>query len=304
MDKFELVEKGIIKRLLFARYKKYFPGAICHITQRATSNELLFLEEQDYLYILHLLKENVKEFNYSLFCFVLMPNHIHLLLSLREKNLSTAMQSLFTAYAKYFNNKYERRGHLFTGPYRCALCFGESYLFAISVYIHVNPVRAGLVDNPLKYRWSSCKYYLFYSSIKKRSFIEPSFILKILDKDLSHAQQKYKKFLEIGCEIELPNLYENPKVGEIFKTEFFKIIRRKKTKETFLKDIELDLEQIENLESIKNNKRRKEAMNYTIKQLQTRGYSQQEIAKKLGISRMTIYRLIHKNVTKHVKHKM
>ena len=71
-----------------------------------------------------------------------MPNHVHLLLSPTESNLYDAMRDVFARYAMMFNRKYERKGHLFGGPYRQAVCLDDSYLLAASLYIHLNPVKA------------------------------------------------------------------------------------------------------------------------------------------------------------------
>ena len=70
-----------------------------------------------------------------------------------------AMRNLFSLYARVFNKKYKRRGHLFGGPYRQAVCLDDSYLLSVSLYIHANPVRAGIVGAPQDYRWSSIRLY-------------------------------------------------------------------------------------------------------------------------------------------------
>ena len=77
-----------------------------------------------------------------------MPNHVHFLLRQNEANLHEAMRDLFSRYARRHNKKYERKGHLFGGRYRQAVCLDESYFLAVSLYIHLNPVRAGLVVQP------------------------------------------------------------------------------------------------------------------------------------------------------------
>ena len=135
---------------------------VSHITQRAAGKEPLFLENWDYLFMLGLLKEIANNYALRIYAFCLMQNHIHLLLSPEEENLYDAMRDLFSRYAMKFNRKYERKGHLFAGPYRQAVCLDESYLLAASLYIHLNPVRAGVVLEPQSYRWSSCRLYVDY----------------------------------------------------------------------------------------------------------------------------------------------
>src|SRR3989338_5023125 len=141
------IENGKVRRFFRARNKLSYPGAVYHVTQRATGREYLFLEEADYLYMLHLIKEKSQKFEIDIFAFALMPNHIHLLFKLNKDNLSNAMKNIFEMYANYFNTKYERKGRLFAGSYRGALCLDDSYLLAASVYIHLNPCRAGIASS-------------------------------------------------------------------------------------------------------------------------------------------------------------
>ena len=121
----DLIEKVNIRRFFRATRKLTVPGLVSHITQRAAGKEPLFIEDADYLYML---------------------------LSPTQENLYDAMRDLFSRYAMRFNRKYERKGHLFGGPYRQAVCFDNGYLLAASLYIHLNPVRASIVADPLDYR--------------------------------------------------------------------------------------------------------------------------------------------------------
>jgi putative transposase len=91
---------------------------VSHITQRAAGREPLFVEDQDYLFLLGWQKDWVKLAEVGLYAFCLMPKHIHLLISPQRDNLYGAMRDLFSRYARYFNRKNERKGHLFGSPYR------------------------------------------------------------------------------------------------------------------------------------------------------------------------------------------
>ncbi len=84
-----------------------------------------------------------------------MPNHVHLLIEVFETPLSKLMQNLQFRYTRNFNIKYKKRSHLFQGRYKAILCEKDSYFLELSAYIHLNPVRAGLVEDPINYRWSS-----------------------------------------------------------------------------------------------------------------------------------------------------
>jgi REP element-mobilizing transposase RayT len=86
-----------------------------------------------------------EKFNLDIFAFVLMGNHYHILLRTNEANLSRTMQWIQTAYSVYYNRNHKRSGHLFQGRYKSVLVEDESYWHILSLYIHLNPIRAGMV---------------------------------------------------------------------------------------------------------------------------------------------------------------
>jgi len=188
LDPINIIAKGKIKRFFRAKRKLIYPHIVSHITQRAAGKEPSFLEDDDYLHMLGLLKEISEKQSLTVLSFCLMPNHVHLLLKTGEKNLDQAMRNLFSRYATWFNRKYERKGHLFGGPYRQAVCFDDAYLLAVSIYIHLNPVRARLEEDPAKYRWSSVKLYCRNDA--SAAFVKPDFILKLLSDDISESKQR------------------------------------------------------------------------------------------------------------------
>ena len=92
--------------------------------------------------------------------YCLMDNHYHLLIETPSGNLSQIMHHINGAYTAYFNTKHARSGHLFQGRYKAIVIDADEYAREVSRYIHLNPVRAGLIENPEEYRWSSCQYYM------------------------------------------------------------------------------------------------------------------------------------------------
>lgn len=296
-DVIGLIEEGKIKRYFRARKKICFEGAIGHITQRASGKEPLFVEGSDYLYMLYLIKEISAKFKLHILSFALMLNHIHLLVKFKEAGMSVYMKNLFERYAKYFNNKYKRKGHLFCGPFRSALCFDESYLLAASLYIHFNPVKAGLVKDSIDYRWSSCA--LFLKELEKDTFIDYKFVLGILDSDISKARIKYKELLEELKIRKIDNILERPKALDFI----VQILKEKNN--GWLKEHGLlgdsDLEH--KIQDLREKKRlfypeELKARAFLIEQLKSRGFSVSEVAEKLNLTRQTIYRAA--NVTKRV----
>jgi len=300
MEFFNLMEEGKIKRFFQVRNKVAFEGAIYHITQRAPGREPLFIEKADYLYMLHLIKENVKKFDYELFCFALMPNHLHLLIRLNKTNLALAMKNLFGAYALYFNKKYERKGPVFCKPYRAALCLDENYILAASVYIHLNPVKAGLVQNPSDYRWSS--YLLYGGDETINTFLNYDFVLNILHSDIKKAKVMYRDLASEAKKEKAKDVLENPKALDEYKNTIFRLIRHKLPKERIKTIAAKDTLDSANLEEKINEtdfrKRLRKpqeikARKFLIQQMLSRGYKHGEIAKKLNISRTTLYNILN-----------
>ncbi|MCM8765645.1 MAG: transposase [Candidatus Omnitrophica bacterium] len=286
------------ERLFFSyRNKIISAGEIYHVTQRAPGNEMIFVEEEDYLNILSLLKEWVKEFNLELFSFCLMPNHYHLLFKINEPNLSKAMHSLNTTYALKFNSKYQRKGHVFCGVYRASICLDDTHLIGSSLYIHLNPQKAGLVKKAKDYRWSSVGVYI---NPEKKSFVKSSYILKIVDDDLQKAADIYESMLSDYLGLEYKEISENPRAVIDFCKGIFQrlppvLLKRQIKKDFILQELTID----RMIDEVRKKKRRatprdKEGMVYLMKQLQERGYNVSEIAKILGVTRQTLYNLTNK----------
>lgn len=293
------LESGRVKRFFSARRKINAPGVISHITQRASGADKLFHEEDDFLEMLARLKQVSHTYEIEVISFVLMPNHIHLLLLQREANLHEAMRDLFSKYARRHNKKYERKGHLFGGRYRQAVCLDETYFIAVSLYIHLNPVRAGLVLQPRDYRWSSCR--LFTDSDVAEAFVSPQRILELLSHDSLKAKDIYREMLEEGKKIRMGEVLEDRRAIYDLQTNLsgvFHLLRklaklRKDDRPEHWRDSDLDKRIISfaggGVHPLPSDKTAKK---YMVEQLISRGFTRKEIAQKLGISRKTIYNLL------------
>ena len=298
----DLVRRGKIKRIFRARRKITEPELVSHITQRAAGKEPLFMEESDYLFMLASLKEISKKRSLEVYAFCLMPSHIHILLSPMSDELPMAMKELFGPYALMFNRKYERKGHLFGGPYRQAVCLDDSYLLAASLYIHMNPVRAGILNDPRDYRWSSVR--LYYDPNAPRSFVNPDFVLGLLSEDKIRQKEIYADLLEKSTEVESVDALEKvdaiglfrKKLAERFPGIFSGFREKKVFQKTGLEMLDED-EIAKLIKSMRNKKTRltpegRKARKFLIEQLISRGYKKYEIAEKLGVSRKTVYNIL------------
>jgi putative transposase len=132
------------------------PGVPQHVIQRGNNRQACFFAEADYFYYLDALRAAADKFGGRIHAYVLMTNHVHLLITPdRENALSEIMQSIGRRYVRYVNKEHGRSGTLWEGRFKASLVQSERYLLTCYRYIELNPVRAGMVDHPGEYRWSS-----------------------------------------------------------------------------------------------------------------------------------------------------
>ncbi|MCF6188944.1 MAG: transposase [Cocleimonas sp.] len=140
-----------------ARLNRVSPAGVPqHIIQRGTNRQVIFAGESDMTAYLSWLKEYSVKYEVEIHAWVLMTNHVHILCTPQaEKATSLMMQSIGRMYVRYFNYTYQRTGTLWEGRFRSCLVESEHYLLSLYRYIELNPVRAGMVDDPAEYSWSS-----------------------------------------------------------------------------------------------------------------------------------------------------
>jgi putative transposase len=140
-----------------ARLPRYFvPGMPQHIIQRGNNRDVVFAADEDYRFYLECLGDAAERQGLFVHAYVLMTNHVHLLATPRgEKSIPGTMQSVGRRYVQYFNHCYGRTGTLWEGRYRATLIDSDAYLLTCMRYIELNPVRAGMVEGPEDYPWSS-----------------------------------------------------------------------------------------------------------------------------------------------------
>ncbi|MDD5297301.1 MAG: transposase [Rhodocyclaceae bacterium] len=140
-----------------ARLRRLFlPSHPLHVIQRGNNREPIFAADEDYRFYLRCLKEAAGEQGLAIHAYVLMTNHVHLLVTPEsESSVSKTMQSVGRRYVQHFNHCYGRTGTLWEGRYKSTLIDSEFYLLTCMCYIEMNPVRAAMVERPEDYPWSS-----------------------------------------------------------------------------------------------------------------------------------------------------
>lgn len=181
-----------------------YPGAYYHVISRGIGRESIFRSIRDREKFLEYLEIASDRFSIVIHTYCLMSNHYHLLMETPESNLSRSIQWLNVSYATYFNKKRKRSGHLFQGRFKAILIDADAYLKQLSRYIHLNPVRAKIVDSPGQYRWSS--YTAFTGKQKPPIFLETDGLLSNFGKSKKEARKNYIDFVE---RVNIKNL-ENP----------------------------------------------------------------------------------------------
>lgn len=131
-----------------------------HLIARGNDRQNIFHSRDDYLKFLSLLGKQKETLGFYLYAYCLMTNHVHLLIERQAERIGRVMQRLLTGYSQYFNRRYRHIGHVFQGRHKAILCQSDGYLIRLVRYIHLNPVRAGMVDTAGQYFYSSHRAYL------------------------------------------------------------------------------------------------------------------------------------------------
>jgi putative transposase len=166
------------------------PSVPLHIIQRGNNRLPCFVSPEDYRVYLDMLRECAFDCDCALHAYVLMSNHVHLLLSPGDDDgASTLMQRLGRRYVAYFNRRHARTGTLWEGRFRSSLVQDERYLMICHRYIELNPVRACMVESPADYPWSS---HQANACGKQDSLLTPHLLYTRLGNDADTRQTAYR----------------------------------------------------------------------------------------------------------------
>jgi len=135
-------------------------GGLYHVMLRGNGGEDIFFAPDDRYQLFFLIQKGIERFGHRVHAFCLMNNHIHLAIQVSDSPLPRVMQNLAFRYTLWINKRYQRIGHLFQGRYKALLVDEDSYLLELVRYIHLNPVRSGMVSRPEDYAWSGHRAYL------------------------------------------------------------------------------------------------------------------------------------------------
>lgn len=175
-----------------------FSGALYHVTCRGNAREAIYWDDSDRELFLKFLVQVIDRYRFLCYGYCLMDNHYHLLIETHDPNLSGGMRHLNGLYTQRFNRQHHRVGHLFQGRFKAILVEKESYLLELCRYMVLNPVRAGLVQDPAQWAWSS--YRALIGEVEVPRWLSADWVWRQFDTHRKSAQKKYTAFVLAGLQ--------------------------------------------------------------------------------------------------------
>ena len=170
----------------------HFPGALYLVILRGNAQQDIFFEDADRCRFFLLIQKGLERFDHRMVAFCLMTNHVHLAIQVGNVPLSRIMQNLTFRYTRWINWRKKRVGHLFQGRYKAVMVDTDTYITELTAYLHLNPVRAGIVDKPDEYQWSSHQAYIGAVQI---SWLNTDHLLAQFSDDRNNARVLFEEYV-------------------------------------------------------------------------------------------------------------
>lgn len=174
------------------RPRLHVAGGIYHVTLRGNHRQAIFGSDADRDLLETLLVESLSRYGCGLLAYCWMSNHIHAALRVGDAPLGRLVQHFASRYARRVQRRVPTTGHLFERRHHAALVDSDAYLMAVVRYIHLNPVRAGLVEDPLEYRWSSHRSYV---GLTRQDWVSVDDGLALFGPDPERARAAFRRFV-------------------------------------------------------------------------------------------------------------
>lgn len=270
------------------KLRVHYKGALYHVICRGNNREEVFKGDYDKLEYLDLIEKYKERYDFRLYAYCIMDNHVHMLIEVRDVPLSRIMQGIQQSYTQRYNIRYNRVGHVFQQRYKGILCHKNEYLLQLIRYIHNNPVKAGLKEG-INYKWSSHKYYVNF--IKHSKLVDSEEILKMLHKNKKEAVKTYLDIFDIQEELEVKNYRKDYTKDIKFEDIEKKEISLEKLINIFERKIGEKITEVGKSKR-KEEQKLKDAFIFLVKE--HTDYKNIEIAKIMNISQSSISRTLAK----------
>ena len=193
--------------------------SIFHVMCRSISEVTLFKSDDDKLMYLSLVKKYQKVYEFKVYGYCLMNNHLHMLIDSNGSDISRIMHSINLSYARYFNAIHKRHGHLFQDRFKSKIILNERYLLTVSAYIHNNPLDIeGYSSCPESYEFSSLSVYLGLRQ-DPYNLISDRFVLSLFGRTPKAARERYMKFIYESIDTQLRTEAEFEDEGTEYRSE-------------------------------------------------------------------------------------
>jgi REP element-mobilizing transposase RayT len=174
------------------RLRLHVPGGFYHVTLRGNHRQPIFFRDEDHGLLDRLVADSLQRYNARLHAYCWMPNHLHLLVQVSDTPLGRLQLRIASAYARTVQLRLQTTGHLFERRHHAVLVDADSYLLTLVRYIHLNPVRAGIVTSAADYPWSS---HLVYLGRRSAPWITTDFVLRQFATQRDTAVSRYAEFV-------------------------------------------------------------------------------------------------------------
>ena len=175
-----------------------FERAFYHVIVRGNQRRDIFRDDRDRINYLERVEHYRRRYEFTVYAYVLMSNHVHLLVETARVPLSKIMQGIQFSFTQRYNRRHGTVGHLFQGRYKAILCDRDAYLLELVRYIHLNPARLKHPQDPWNYRWSSHRGYLGQGTPVE---VKAELVLGQFGPSLVQARRAYLKFIEEGIDL-------------------------------------------------------------------------------------------------------
>ena len=188
--------QGVVSEKVARPLRIQVPNGVYHVTARGNRGQLIFRSNDDSEQFLRTFAEVVPRFGWGCHAYCLLPNHFHLVIETPHANLSAGMHRLNGRYAAWFNRRHGFEGHVFQRRFYAVLVESDWHLLELARYVTLNPVRAGLCDGPLQWRWSSYRAAVGAATIP--AFLDVDRVLGHFGSTRARAQRNLARFVADG----------------------------------------------------------------------------------------------------------